>query len=167
MLKTVQSYIRPGRVSFFLCLCTCSLLSLALHLQSAHVSYAGDCLVAPANISALRCSTFACAWQVGASQSVSRKPSKPKQKEAHAVDPPAKGPPSFAKESCRYCVFLFSPPHVWKEKWLKTQRCSASHARDRWEFRNPCLVRDRTETERKNVRSLALDPSTFFRDEAT
>ena len=92
MLKTVQSlaYIRSGRVSFyFLCFCTCSLLSPALHLLSARVSYVGDCLIALANISAVRCSTFACAWQVGALRSVSRKGSKPKRKEAHAVDPPA------------------------------------------------------------------------------
>ena len=64
--------------------------SLTLHLQSAHVSYAGDCRIAPANISAVHWSTVACTWQVGAWRSVSsRKRSKPKRKEAHAVDPPA------------------------------------------------------------------------------
>ena len=33
---------------------------LAFHLQTAHMSYAGDRLIAPANISAVRCSTVAC-----------------------------------------------------------------------------------------------------------
>ena len=111
MLKTVQSYIRPGRVSFFfggggVCFCTCSLQSLALHLQSTHVSYAGDCTawspLQSANIGVVRCSTFASTWQVGASRSVPRKRSKPKRKEAHAVDLPA----FFVKESCRYCLSL-------------------------------------------------------------
>ena len=49
------------------------------------------------------------------------------------------------------CLLVLSTTRV-EEKWLKTQRYSASHARDRWEFRNPCLVRDWIETERKNVR---------------
>ena len=50
MLKTVQSYIRPGRVFFFSFIFFFMFMYMqltkpcvhALHLQSAHVSYAGD-----------------------------------------------------------------------------------------------------------------------------
>ena len=54
---------------------------------------------------------------------------------------------------------------MWKEKWLKTQRCSTSHARGRWEFRDLCFVLDETEAEEwKKECSLPSLPTVFAKD---
>ena len=76
--------------------CSLPLVSLALHLQRAHVSYAGDCLIAPANISAV---LYAVAPSHARERCELRDPCLANDRnlngsplnfvEAHAVDPPA------------------------------------------------------------------------------
>ena len=116
-------------------------------MQSIHVSYAGDCLIAPANMYAVAPSHARDRWEL-------RDPCLANDRNLNGRKLMLSICPPFLRKN-RAVIVSFSPPHVWKEKRLKTQRCSASHAPDRWEFRNPCrrLALDRSEAERKNVRS--------------